>query len=99
MILPAKCFIMITCIAYHSTLMMVAVRFSEISMNFYQATRCYMPEDSNLYSQCYENVKINMVMNLQVPQKRETSRLNERLYSKEALGCIVITDKVNYIIL
>jgi hypothetical protein len=38
-------------------LMMEAARTSETLVNFYQTTRCYNPEDSNLHTQRRENLK------------------------------------------
>jgi hypothetical protein len=32
-------------------------RTSETLVNFYQTTRCYNPEDSNLHIHCRENLK------------------------------------------
>jgi hypothetical protein len=37
--------------------MMEAARTSETLVNFYQTTRCYNPEDSNLHTHCRENLK------------------------------------------
>jgi hypothetical protein len=37
--------------------MMEAVRTSETLVNFYQTTRCYNPEDSNLHTHRRENLK------------------------------------------
>jgi hypothetical protein len=38
-------------------LVMEAARTSETLVNFYQTTRCYNPEDSNLYTHRRENLK------------------------------------------
>jgi hypothetical protein len=38
-------------------LMMEAARTSETVVNFYQTTRCYNPEDSNLHTHRRENLK------------------------------------------
>jgi hypothetical protein len=38
-------------------LMMEATRTSETLVNFYQITRCYNPEDSNLHTHRRENLK------------------------------------------
>jgi hypothetical protein len=38
-------------------MMMEAARTSETLVNFYQTTRCYNPEDSNLHTHCRENLK------------------------------------------
>jgi hypothetical protein len=38
-------------------LMMEAARTSETLVKFYQTTRCYNPEDSNLHTHCRENLK------------------------------------------
>jgi hypothetical protein len=39
------------------TLMMEAASTSETSINFYQTTRCYSPEDSHLHTRRSENLK------------------------------------------
>jgi hypothetical protein len=38
-----------------------AVRTSETLVNFYQTTRCYNPEDSNLHTHRRENLKSYMI--------------------------------------
>jgi hypothetical protein len=40
--------------------MMEAARTSETLVNFYQTTRCYNPEDSNLHTHRRENLKSNL---------------------------------------
>jgi hypothetical protein len=47
---PCRLFLVATFLAYFSTLKMEAVRSSETSVNFYQTTRHYIPEDS---TPCY----------------------------------------------
>jgi hypothetical protein len=42
-------------------LMMEAARTSETLVNFYQTTRCYNPEDSNLHTRRRENLKSYIV--------------------------------------
>jgi hypothetical protein len=41
--------------------MMEAVRTSETLVNFYQTTRCYNPEDSNLHTHRRENLKSYLI--------------------------------------
>jgi hypothetical protein len=41
--------------------MMEAARTSETLVNFYQTTRCYNPEDSNLHTHRRENLKTYLV--------------------------------------
>jgi hypothetical protein len=41
--------------------MMEAARTSETLVNFYQTTRCYNPEDSNLHTHRRENLKSNPI--------------------------------------
>jgi hypothetical protein len=43
-------------------LMMEAARTSETLENYYQTTRCYNPEDSNLHTHHRENLKSYLVM-------------------------------------
>jgi hypothetical protein len=45
-------------------LMMEAARTSETLVNFYQTTRCYNPEDSNLHTHRRENLKSYLVSRL-----------------------------------
>jgi hypothetical protein len=42
----AACFLLVSCLAHFSTLNMEAESSSETSVNFYQTTRCYIPEDT-----------------------------------------------------
>jgi hypothetical protein len=44
-------------------LMMEAARTSETLVNFYQTTRCYNPEDSNLHTHRRENLKSYLIIN------------------------------------
>jgi hypothetical protein len=41
--------------------MMEAASTSETSVNFYQTTRRYNPEDSNLHTHCCENLKTYLI--------------------------------------
>jgi hypothetical protein len=41
--------------------MMEAARTSETLVNFYQTTRCYNPEDSNLHTHRRENLKSELI--------------------------------------
>jgi hypothetical protein len=43
---------------------MEAARTSETLVNFYQTTRCYNPEDSNLHTHRRENLKSYLVHNI-----------------------------------
>jgi hypothetical protein len=52
--------------------MMEAARTSEMLVNFYQTTRCYNPEDSNLHTHRRENLKSFQVLH-QRKQKRAFS--------------------------
>jgi hypothetical protein len=56
---PVTCLLLVSCLAFSSTLKLVAVRSSKISMNFYQTIRRYIPEDSTLHSHRYANLKSN----------------------------------------
>jgi hypothetical protein len=47
--------------------MMVAARTSETLVNFYQTTRCYNPEDSNLHTHRRENLKSYMTVQNPTP--------------------------------
>jgi hypothetical protein len=44
----AACVVLISCLAYSSTLKMEAACYSETSINFYQASRCYVPEERTI---------------------------------------------------
>jgi hypothetical protein len=41
----AVCFMLVSCLAYSSTLTMEAVYYSETSVGFHQITRRYIPEE------------------------------------------------------
>jgi hypothetical protein len=58
------------------SLMMEAATTSETSVNFYQTTRCYNPDDSYLHTHRRENLKSYTVMNLRV-----LNELDKRLIS------------------
>jgi hypothetical protein len=75
---------------------MEAARTSETLVNFYQTTRCYNPEDSNLHTHRRENLKSYYVysINERIDDYTEKSSTNfnrmtnKRLpnYSKEGGG-------------
>jgi hypothetical protein len=45
----ARCFLLVTCLAYSSTLKMEAVRSFKTSAYFYETTRRHIPEDCTLH--------------------------------------------------
>jgi hypothetical protein len=58
-------FILVSCSAYSSTLMMEAIRFSETSVDFQRNRRRYITEDSTLQNYSVHNaVYINLVFSL-----------------------------------
>jgi hypothetical protein len=59
-----------------TALMMEAARTSETLVNFYQTTRCYNPEDSNLHTHRRENFKSYLVI-LKVLELKGTVRGKE----------------------
>jgi hypothetical protein len=61
--LYASCFVLVSCVAYSSTPKIEVICCSETSVDFYQITRYYIPEDSTLFSQRCENLKYNTVNN------------------------------------
>jgi hypothetical protein len=56
-----------------ATLIMEAVSTSETSGNFYQTTRCKIPEDSSLYSEKIEHIVTD---ELQVCRVRNEARIS-----------------------
>jgi hypothetical protein len=54
---------------------MEAARTSETLVNFYQTTRCYNPEDSNLHTHRRENLK--SYLKIQFLAQRKQSRLHD----------------------
>jgi hypothetical protein len=55
--LLAKCFMLISCLAYSSTLKRKTPGFSEMSVPFQRATRRYIPENRSLHNKRRENLK------------------------------------------
>jgi hypothetical protein len=45
--------------SYYSALKMEAVCLSEMSLNFYCATWCHIPENSTFHTLCHENIISN----------------------------------------
>jgi hypothetical protein len=56
--------------------MMEAARTSETLVNFYQTTRCYNPEDSNLHTHRRENLK-SYEIKLDFKKKIEKKEMKE----------------------
>jgi hypothetical protein len=56
-ILLGPCFILISCLAYFSDLMMMAICSSETSVDVHQATLFWAPDDRNLHSHRWEDLK------------------------------------------
>jgi hypothetical protein len=51
-----------SCLHHHQPFMMMeAASTSETSVNFYQTTWCYNPEDSHLHTHHCENLKFNLL--------------------------------------
>jgi hypothetical protein len=74
--------------------MMEAARSSETSVNFYQTTRCYNPEDSHLRTNCRKNLKsyvINCIhcVRLYSVHNIEDTKHSSQVVSSNALysGC------------
>jgi hypothetical protein len=59
LLLPA-CFMLVSCLAYSSTLKMEVVCSSEMSVDFHQTLQCYTPEDGAAHSHCCENFISNI---------------------------------------
>jgi hypothetical protein len=55
--LLATCFMLVSCLAYSSTLKMEARCFSETSVDFQRTTRRYIPEDRTLHNHRCENLR------------------------------------------
>jgi hypothetical protein len=53
----AASFLLVIFLVYYSTLKMEAMCSSETSVNFYQATRHRIPEDTSVHSHRCENLK------------------------------------------
>jgi hypothetical protein len=49
-----------SCLAYSLVLKREAICFSEPWVDFHWTTWCYVSEDRNLHSQCFENLKSNI---------------------------------------
>jgi hypothetical protein len=47
------------CVCCFKVVFLEAVCLSKMSVKFYLATQCYIPEDSTHYSHYYENLKSN----------------------------------------
>jgi hypothetical protein len=56
-----SCFMLISCLAYSSTLKMEVTCSS-----FQQTTQCYIPEDQTLHNHCCKNLKSYMLNTLSV---------------------------------
>jgi hypothetical protein len=52
----AACFVLVSCLAYTSPLMMDATFSSETSVNFYRTTLHYILEDGNIHNHRCENL-------------------------------------------
>jgi hypothetical protein len=63
----ATCFYAGSCLAYSSTLKMVAICSSETSVDFQRSTRRYIPEDSTLHNHRCENLKSYFISLLNQP--------------------------------
>jgi hypothetical protein len=55
--LLAVCFMLVSCLAYSSTLKMEVTRFPETSVDFQRTTRPYILKDKTLYNHRCENLK------------------------------------------
>jgi hypothetical protein len=82
---------LVTCLAYSSTLKMETVH--EISVNFYWATLCHIPEDGTLHSHHHDNLRSNQgVLCLEVVWQavlcsREVLARNMNVYVIHQDGC------------
>jgi hypothetical protein len=61
------------CLHHQNALMMQAARTSETSVNFYQTTRRYNPEDRHLHTRRRENLKSNHMQHWYCDKRSTTS--------------------------
>jgi tRNA A-37 threonylcarbamoyl transferase component Bud32 len=69
--------------------MMEAARTSETLVNFYQTTRCYNPEDSNLHELIILQIRLSDYRN-----KRVVERMGENRTQRE-FSIMVHEEKIN----
>jgi hypothetical protein len=60
--LLAVCFMLVTCLAYPSTLKMEAIYSSEMSVDVHQTTRPSIPESKTLQRRCSYSTALGRVM-------------------------------------
>jgi hypothetical protein len=72
--------------------MMEAARTSETLVNFYQTTRRYNPEDSNLLTHCHENLKCYIYN--EVPQLCNQLSITKIAFRQTGELCIVYSFNV-----
>jgi hypothetical protein len=68
------CLMLVSCLAYFSTVKVEATCSSETSVNFQHITCRYIPEDRTLRKYCYENLKSYLDNNISV--RRHTSSIH-----------------------
>jgi hypothetical protein len=58
--LLAACFMLVSFLAYSSTLMRQAIRYSETFVEFHRTTQCFITQDRNLHSHRGENLVLDI---------------------------------------